>query len=135
MRYIRSHMKSDSISEQKFYPNYLTLEVSVSEQGSRYPNYFPFCSDTETPVLFGYRDPWLCSDTETPVICVIFSLDLPSIQYLWRNPIFMNLFQYMNFFSWNMSVDSYNIFIEFIFMSNVARLMKKVYRIHFYESS
>ncbi len=35
-----------------------------------------------------------------------------------------------------MCVDSYNIFfIEFNFMSDGARLMKKVYRIQFYESS
>jgi len=34
--------------------------------GSRYPNYFQYCSDTETHVLFGYRDPQPCSDTETP---------------------------------------------------------------------
>jgi len=34
--------------------------------GSRYPNYFPSCLDTETPVLFGYRDPRPCSDNETP---------------------------------------------------------------------
>ena len=54
---------------------------------------------------------------------------------LWRNPIFMNLYQFIKIFSWNMCVDSYNIFIEFDFMSNEARLMKKVYRIHFYESS
>ena len=34
--------------------------------GSRYPNYFQYCSDTKTHVLFGYRDPQPCSDTETP---------------------------------------------------------------------
>jgi len=34
-----------------------------------------------------------------------------------------------------MCVDSYNIFIEFDFMSHERRLMKKVYRIRFYESS
>ena len=47
----------------------------------------------------------------------------------------MNLCHFLKIFSWIMCVDSYNIFIEFNFMSNEARLMKKVYRIHFYESS
>ena len=64
-----------------------------------------------------------------------FLQGLPWKHYLWRNPIFMNLFQYIIFSSWNMSLDSYNIFIEFIFVSHTSRLMKKVYRIHFYESS
>ena len=47
----------------------------------------------------------------------------------------MNLFQFLKIFSWNMWVDSYNNFIEFDFMSNEARLVKNVYRIHFYEYS
>jgi hypothetical protein len=38
-------------------------------------------------------------------------------------------------FLWNMSLDSYNFFIELVFMSHESRLMKKVYRICFYESS
>jgi len=36
---------------------------------------------------------------------------------------------------WNVSLDSYNIFIELVFMSHESRLMKKVYIICFYESS
>jgi hypothetical protein len=36
---------------------------------------------------------------------------------------------------WNMSLDSYNIFIELVFMSHELRFMKKVYRIRFYEFS
>ncbi len=35
--------------------------------------YFPFCSDTETPVLLGYRDHRPCSDSGTAVYVFQFS--------------------------------------------------------------
>ena len=52
-----------------------------------------------------------------------------------KEPHFYEPLPIRSFFSRNMSLDSHNIFIEFDFMSNEPRLMKKVYRIHFYESS
>ena len=50
-----------------------------------------------------------------------------------KKNIFMNLCQFLKLISWNMG-EAQTIFIEFDFLSNEARLMKKVYRIHFYDS-